>query len=43
MIEKRDSVKLAIGWKTTDALSAGAPIRLRFHLLNGDLYSYVID
>lgn len=43
VIEKQDSVKLAIRWKDTDALPAGKPIRLRFHLLNGDLYSYVID
>ncbi|MBL9184407.1 MAG: hypothetical protein JNN17_19840 [Verrucomicrobiaceae bacterium] len=43
MIEKRDSVKLAIRWKDAEALPAGKPIRLRFHLLNGDLYSYVID
>ena len=43
LIEEQDSVKLAVRWKTTDALPAGKPIRLRFHLLNGDLYSYVID
>ena len=43
MIEKRDSVKLAIRWKDADTLPADKPIRLRFHLENGDLYSYLID
>ncbi len=43
VIENQDSVKLAIRWKNADALPAGIPIRLRFHLENGDLYSYLID
>jgi hypothetical protein len=43
LIEGHDSVRLAVRWKTTGALPAGMPIRLRFHLLNGDLYSYVMD
>jgi len=43
LIENQDSVKLAIRWKGTDALPAGTPIRLRFHLSKGDLFSYVID
>ncbi len=42
-IEKQDSVKIAIQWKTAAALPAGVPIRFRFHLENGDLYSYAID
>ena len=43
VIEKQDSVKLAIQWKKAAALPAGVPIRLRFHLENGDLFSYRID
>jgi hypothetical protein len=43
VIFKQDSVKLSIRWKDADALPAGKPIRLRFHLENGDLYSYLID
>ena len=43
VIEKQDSVKLAIQWKKVAALPAGVPIRLRFHLENGDLFSYWID
>jgi hypothetical protein len=43
LIEKQDGVKLAIRWKDKMALPARMPIRLRFHLSNGDLYSYVID
>lgn len=43
IIENRDSVKLPIRWKNAAALPAGVPIRLRFHLQNGDLFSYVID
>lgn len=43
VIEKQDGVKLQVGWNQTGGLPAGAAIRLRFHLENGDLYSYVID
>ena len=43
VIEKQDAVKLAIRWKDADALPADHPIHLRFHLLNGDLYSYLVD
>lgn len=43
MVERCDSVKLAIRWKDRTALPEGTPIRLRFYLSNGDLYSYVID
>jgi hypothetical protein len=43
VIEKQDGVKLQVRWKQTGGLPAGAAIRLRFHLENGDLYSYVID
>jgi hypothetical protein len=43
VIVKQDSVKLPIRWKDKMALPARMPIRLRFHLSNGDLYSYVID
>jgi hypothetical protein len=43
LIEKQDSVKLAIQWKKAAALPAGIPLRLRFHLENGDLFSYWVD
>lgn len=42
-IEHQDSVKLAIKWKDVIALLTDVPIRLRFHLENGDLFSYLID
>lgn len=43
LIEKQDAVKLAIEWGKVKALPAGVPLRLRFHLQNGDLFSYRID
>ncbi len=43
VIQNQDSVKLPIRWKNATALPAAAPIRLKFHLENGDLYSYRID
>ncbi|GEP43619.1 hypothetical protein [Brevifollis gellanilyticus] len=42
-IEAKDAVKLAVRWGDVTELPAGVPIRLRFHLQNGDLFSYVID
>lgn len=42
-IEAKDSVKLAIRWGDVTELPAGVPVRLRFHLQNGHLFSYVID
>lgn len=43
LIENQDAVKLPVRWKNAEALPKGSPIRLRFHLQNGDLFSYVID
>lgn len=43
VIENQDAVKVAVRWKDMEALPKGVAIRLRFHLQNGDLYSYVID
>ncbi len=43
VIQNQDSVKLAIQWKNAATLPAGVPIRLGFHLENGDLFSYRID
>lgn len=43
VIQNQDSVKLRIKWKRAAGLPTGAPIRLRFYLHNGDLYSYVIE
>lgn len=43
VIENQDAVKLPIRWKNSAALPSGIPIRLRFHLQNGDLFSYRID
>jgi hypothetical protein len=42
-IQHEDSVRQEIKWKRAMALPAGVPMRLRFHLENGDLYSYWID
>lgn len=43
VIENQDAVKLPIRWKQTESLPHGIPIRLRFHLVSGDLYSYRIE
>jgi hypothetical protein len=43
IIENQDVVKLPIRWKNAEVLPTGVPVRLRFHLQNGDLFSYVID
>ncbi len=43
VIQSQDSVNLAVQWKKAAVLPAGASIRLRFHLENGDLYGYRID
>ncbi len=43
VIENQDAVKLPIRWKSSASLPPGAPIRLRFHLQGGDLFSYRID
>jgi hypothetical protein len=43
VIQNQDSVKLSVRWKDAATLPAGAPIRLRLHLENGDLFSYQID
>ncbi len=42
VIQNQDSVKMEIPWKHA-ALRAHTPIRLRFHLQNGDLYSYWME
>jgi hypothetical protein len=43
VIENQDAVKYPVRWKNEAALTAGVPVRLRFYLQNGDLYSYLID
>lgn len=43
VIQKQNAVKLAIRWGDAEALPADKPIHLRFHLENGDLFSYLID
>ncbi len=43
LMQKQDAVNHAIHWKNGTTLPAGVPIRLRFHLENGDLFSYRID
>lgn len=43
LIENQDSVKLVIRWKELDTLPANTPVRLRFHLENGDSFSYRIN
>ncbi len=42
-LQNQNAVKLPIQWKNAVDLPAGAPIRLRFHLESGDLFSYRID
>jgi hypothetical protein len=34
------AVRQAVKWRTESSLPHGKPLRLRFHLTNGDLYSY---
>jgi hypothetical protein len=41
--ENADSVKLPIRWKAHATLPAATPIRLRFHVRNGDIFSYLVD
>jgi len=43
VIRNQDSVRLEIAWKHQSALPKGIPIRLRFSLENGDLYSYWVE
>jgi len=43
MIKAQDGVRLPVQWGNTTTLPSGIPIRLRFHLQSGDLFSYVID
>jgi hypothetical protein len=43
LIQNQDSVQLVIQWNDTKLLPANTPIRLRFHLENGNLFSYRID
>lgn len=43
VIENQDAVRLPVRWKNSTTIPAGVPIRLRFHLQNGDLYGYRID
>jgi hypothetical protein len=42
-IENKDATKVPIRWKNLEALPKGIPIRLKFHLQNGDLFSYRVD
>ncbi len=42
VIQNQDSAKLEVKWKDAANLPAGIPIRLKFYLENGDLYSYAI-
>ncbi|MBN2295565.1 MAG: hypothetical protein JXM70_24255 [Pirellulales bacterium] len=39
---KTDGIRQAIKWKDRDRLPAEQPIRLRFHLKNASLYSYLV-
>lgn len=43
IVTNKDAVKLPIHWNNTTELPAGAPIRLRFHLENANLFSYWIE
>jgi len=37
------AVRQEVKWRTESSLPKGKPLRLRFHLTNGDLYSYVFE
>lgn len=43
LVQNQDSVRQEIRWQKASTLPAGQPIRLRFHLENGDLFSYWVD
>lgn len=43
VLEYQNAVNLPVRWKDAVTLPADVPIRLRFHLQNGDLFSYWID
>ncbi len=43
VIQNQDSAKLEIKWKNSSSLPTGSPIRLKFYLENGDLYSYLVN
>lgn len=43
LIEKQDGTKLAVKWNDHTELPQTTPIRLKFYLENGDLYSYVVE
>ena len=42
-LKNQNSTKLAIKWKDLETLPEGTPIRLKFYLENGDLYSYSVN
>jgi hypothetical protein len=43
LLEKQDSTRMAVTWNGRTELPNQTPIRLKFHLENGDLYSYVVE
>ena len=42
VISNRDAIELPIQWSDSQKLPSGIPIRLRFYLKQGDLFSYTI-
>lgn len=43
VISNRDAIELPIQWSDSQKLPSGIPIRLRFYLKQGDLFSYTIE
>lgn len=43
IIEKQNAVKLPLQWKNNAVIPSGKPVRLRFHLQNGDLFGYLVE
>ncbi len=42
-ISKKDGVNIPVVWNNSKKLPAGTPIKLRFHIQQGDLFSYTIS
>jgi len=43
IISKKDGVNIPVAWNGSRSLPAGTPIRFRFHLQKGDLFSYTVS
>lgn len=43
VISKKDGISIPVAWNNSKKLPAGTPIKLRFHIQQGDLFSYTIS